>query len=75
MGDAVLQDFLKRKGLLKEEEPVKNVTKKAKKELEKTIIANNSITLKDIIEEKPNKKKIIQFLKERMEAYEKEFLD
>lgn len=75
MGDAVLQDFLKRKGLLKEEEPVKTIPKKAKKELEKPLIVDNSITLKDIIEQKPSKKKILEFLKEKMEAYEKEFLD
>jgi hypothetical protein len=71
----VLDSFLKAKGLIKEEVPVKNVPKKGKKELEKPIIVDNSITLKDIIEEKPSKKKILEFLKERMQAYEKEFLD
>lgn len=71
----VLDNFLKRKGLIKEELPAKTVAKKAKKEEKKEIIVDNSITLHDIIEEKPSKKKIIEFLKERMEAFEKEFLD
>ena len=69
MADYVLNDFLKRKGVIKEE-PAK-VT--AKKQEPLKIITDNP--LKDIIENKPTNKKVIEFLKEKMQAYEQEFLD
>jgi hypothetical protein len=70
MADYVLNDFLKRKGMIKEE-PAKVTGKK--QEPPKIIIETN--TIKDIIENKPNNKKVIEFLKEKMQAYEQEFLD
>lgn len=69
--DSVLSEFLKIKGFIKEE-PKKN-TKKEPEINMKTL--NDEITFKDIIEKKPKRKDIIKFLKNKMELYEKEFLD
>lgn len=67
MGDFIINDFLIKRGIMKEEKPV------SKKVIKQEIVIDNP--LKDIIENKPNNKKVIEFLKEKMKAYEQEFLD
>jgi hypothetical protein len=71
MSDAVLKDFLKARGLIKEPE----IKKKVEKIPETIPILDNNLSLNYIINEKPSRKKIIEFLKYKMEAHEKEFLD
>ena len=76
MGDTVLKDFMKLKGLIKEDpKPQKQAPKKQITEELNLGLLNNSISYKEIIEKKPNRKKVIEYLKNRMEQYEKEFLD
>lgn len=72
--DSVLNDFLKIKGFIKEEP--KKVNKKVEKvEMPQLTLNINEITFKDIIEKKPKRKDVIEYIKNKMEGYEKEFLD
>lgn len=76
MGDTVLKDFMKLKGLIKEEpKPQKKVEKKQICEELNLGLLDNSISFKEIIEKKPSRKKVVEYLKNKMELYEKEFLD
>jgi len=74
--EPILRDFLMKKGVIPDEKKAVVINKLSEGKKEKYInYQKNILNLKQIVEEKPSRKKIIEYLKEKMQAYEKEFLD
>jgi hypothetical protein len=74
MGDSVLNSFLKAKGLISDPKP-ETKAKVLQKNENLNIKINNYPSISQIIEEKPSRKKLIGYLKTKMECNEKELLD
>ena len=77
MSNPVLESFLKARGLIpndyvtsREHPPPKN-----NKKIVEPVINTSLMTLNKIIESKPKKKVVIDYLKEKMINNEKEFLE